>query len=328
MLSTEIVLRALARQDPPRLPVHYSNRDLGDSDTATTEVGLARDVACSEPGMSEWGFVWHSFDQTMGQPREHPLADPDAIRTYRSPDPYAPGRLEHVPAFAANNAEKFLRFDVGISGFTRATFLRGFDDFLMDLYLEPARAEQVLDFVFDFENGIIEQATAYPIDAVCFGDDWGTQRGLMISPARWRAVFKPRYAAQFARIHRAGKRVWFHSCGDVWDIIGDFIDIGVDVLELLQPNVFGVERLGREFGGNVCFCCSIDHQRLAISGTREEIFSYARLLQDSLGADHGGFIAYIEDYASLGMDEAHYQWIREAFQGGALCPASIANVSH
>ena len=135
----------------------------------------------------------------------------------------------------------------------------------------------------------------------------------MIAPLLWRRVFRPRYAAQFDRAHRAGKRVWFHTCGCVDAIIGDLIEIGVDVLELLQPDVFGVERLSREFGGKVCFCCAVDHQRRAIHGSRGEIFGYARRLRDQLGRFHGGFIAYIEDYSSLGMDEQHYQWIREAF---------------
>jgi hypothetical protein len=150
---------------------------------------------------------------------------------------------------------------------------------------------------------------------VSFGDDWGTQRGLMIAPALWRECFRPRYAQQFARVRRAGKKVWFHTCGNVYAILGDLIDIGVDVIELLQPDIFGVERLAREFGGKVCFCCSVDHQRRAVSGTREEIFAYARFLNDNLGAFNGGFIAYIEDYASLGMSEQNYQWIREAFHG-------------
>ncbi len=99
----------------------------------------------------------------------------------------------------------------------------------------------------------------------------------------------------------------------MYDIITDLIDIGLDVIELLQPDLLGVERLAKRFGGKVCFCCSVDHQRRAISGTRDEIFSYARFLDDMLGGPQGGFIAYIEDYASLGMSEQNDQWIREAF---------------
>ena len=91
--------------------------------------------------------------------------------------------------------------------------------------------------------------------------------------------------------------------------------MGVDVLELLQPDIFGVERLASQYGGRVCFCCSVDHQRCAVSGTREEIFAYARRLNERLGCFNGGFIGYIEDYSSLGMSEQNDQWIREAFHG-------------
>jgi hypothetical protein len=149
-----------------------------------------------------------------------------------------------------------------------------------------------------------------------FGDDWGTQKGLFIAPSLWREVFKPRYARQFELAHRLGKKVWFHSCGNILDILDDLIEIGADVLELLQPDIFGVEPLGQRFGGKVCFCCSVDHQRRAISGTQQEIMDYARHLHTHLGCFSGGLIGYVEDYASLGMSEDHYQWIREAF--GAL----------
>ena len=316
MTSKEIVRRAIERTGPPRVPVNYCNRDFECSDVLTTGAAEAPGFVPSEPGTTEWGYVWESLDRTMGQPHTHPLADWAAMERYVPPDPCAPGRLDHLPGWAAEHRDRFLRFSVGISGFNQATFLRGFEAFLMDLCEAPERAERVLDFVFGFENGLIAQVADAPVDCVSFADDWGTQNGLMISLDQWRRVFRPRYADQFARVRRAGKKVWFHTCGNVWAIIGDLVDAGVDVIELLQPDVFGVERLAAEFGGRVTFCCSVDHQRRAVSGTRDEIHAYARLLRDRLGAYNGGFIGYVEDYASLGMDEQHYQWIREAFHAG------------
>ncbi len=315
MTRKEIVYRAIERRDPPRLAIHYCNRDFEDSDTAAVGYGPARDFVSREAGETEWGFIWEALDGTMGQPKTHPLADDSAFAAYRPPDPHAPGRFDLLPEQLGAVSDRFIKFGLGITGFNQATFLRGYEAFMLDLRTDPAQAERVADLVFDFENGIIEQAVQYPIDAVAFGDDWGTQQGLMISLEQWRELFRPRYAAQFERVRRAGKKVWFHSCGNVHAIVGDLIGIGVDVIELLQPDVMGIERLAADFGGKVCFCSSIDHQRRAISGTREEIFDYARRLRDTLGAFNGGFIAYIEDYGCLGMDEEHYQWIREAFHG-------------
>ena len=313
LTSKEIVYRAIERTNPPRVPICYFNRDLEYSDTFAAGYAPAVNFVATEPGMREWGYVWQTLDDTMGQPIDSPLADWENIETFVPPDPDAPGRLDNVYVAVAEHADKFLKFGLGITGFNSAFFLRGFDQFMLDLHLDPERVERLLDLTFAFENGLIERVAPLPVDAVTFGDDWGTQRGLIIAPRLWRQIFRPRYADQFARVHQAGKKVWFHTCGDVYEIIGDLIEIGVDVLELLQPDVFGVERLARDFGGKVCFCCSIDHQRRAISGTREEIFAYARLLRDKLGAFDGGFIAYIEDYSSLGMSECNYQWIREAF---------------
>ena len=315
MDNKEIVRRAIEFDSPPRMPINYCNRDFECSDTISVGFAPASSFTPEEPGATEWGYVWQALDTTMGQPRAHPLADGDRIAAYVPPDPYAPGRFDAIDGQIAPWNDRFIKFGAGISGFNQATFLRGFETFLMDLYVDRPLAERVLDLVMDFENGLIAQAVKHPIDCVAFGDDWGTQRGLMIDLAVWRDMFRPRYARQFEHIHRAGKKVWFHTCGDVYAIIGDLIDIGVDVIELLQPDLLGVERLARNFGGKVCFCCSIDHQRRAISGTRDEIFAYARFLRDTLGAFNGGFIAYVEDYACLGMSEQNYQWIREAFHG-------------
>jgi len=313
MTPKENVLRAIARKGPERLPITYCNRDLERSDVISVGYGAAADFAPARPGMTEWGYSWERLDDTMGQPGERPLADWDRVAGYRAPDPWAAGRLEHVAEALAGKEDRFRRFSLGITGFNQATFLRGYEELLVDLQEAPERVERVLDLVFGFENGMIERVAALPVEAVGFADDWGTQRGLMIRPALWREVFRPRYAEQFARVHAAGKKVWFHTCGDVWEIIPDLVEIGVDVLELLQPEIFGVERLAERWGGKVCFCCAVDHQRVAIGGSREQILAYARRLRDRLGGEGGGFIGYIEDYACLGMDEQHYQWVREAF---------------
>ncbi|HPO07834.1 MAG TPA: uroporphyrinogen decarboxylase family protein [bacterium] len=313
MTKREIVYRAIDRTGPSRIPIHYCNRDFEFSDTVSVTYSSAKDFVPSEPGASEWGFVWEVLDKTMGQPRSNPLRDWDCVATYIPPDPHAAGRLDDLAHLTSGTEDRFIRFSLGITGFNQATFLRGFEDFLADLHDDRRLVERTLDFVFGFENALIEKVLKYPIDAVTFGDDWGTQNDLIIAPSLWREVFRPRYAEQFARIHSHGKRVWFHTCGQVSSIIGDLIEIGADVIELLQPDLLGVDRLAREFGGQVCFCCSVDHQRVAISGTKQEIFDYAKRLCDTLGAFNGGFIAYIEDYSCLGMSERNYQWIREAF---------------
>lgn len=311
--AKETVCRAIEFRNPSRLPVLYFNRDQSLSDVLSTGYGAAPDFAPTQDGMTEWGYAWERLDGTMGQPDRSPLGDAGSMAEYACPDPHAPGRVAHVADWVRQNPDRFLRFALGITGFNQAAFLRGFEMLFSDLLEDRATANRVLDTVFGFENALIEQVAEASLDAVSFADDWGTQHGLMISPAMWRDVFRPRYAEQFELIHRAGMKVWFHTCGDVWEIIGDLIDIGVDVLELLQPDLFGIERLGAEFGGHVCFCCAVDHQRVALTGTQQEIAAYVQRLRNALGCFRGGLIGYIEDYQSLGMREQTYQWLRDAF---------------
>jgi len=311
--SREIVCRAIEFGNPPRVPVLYFNKDIGNSDIISTHYATPHGFAPSRPGATEWGYTWQTLDGTMGQPVGCPLEDISNLADYVPPDPFAPGRLDHVGRFVAENSGKFLVLGLGITGFDQAIFLRGLEGFLMDLHLDRASAERVLDMVFGFENGIITRAGEHPLDCIKFADDWGTQNGTIVSPETWREVFKPRYARQFELVHKTGSKVWFHTCGNVYPIIGDLIDIGVDVLELLQPDLLGIDNLARDFGGKVCFCCSVDHQRVALSGTRDEIFAYAEALVRKLGSFGGGFIAYIEDYSCLGMSEQNYRWICEAF---------------
>lgn len=127
--------RAIKRRNPPRIPLNYCNRDFEDANTLTTGPAATKGFIPSEPGLTERGYVWQTLDKTMGQPHTRPRADDNSIARYRPPDPFAPGRLKHLPQFTSGNNSKFLKFSIGISGFNAATFLRGLETFLTDLYL-------------------------------------------------------------------------------------------------------------------------------------------------------------------------------------------------
>ena len=313
MNSKEIVKKAIEMKNPPRVPLFYFNKYKERSDIASTGYKEAADFKFKGTDKSEWGFEWESLDNTMGQPKHPPITSWDKMDGYKSPDPNAAGRFDHIPDFINSNKDKYLIGSIGISGFNFVTFIRGFESTLEDLYFEKENIGNLIDIVFSFEKEIIKNYGRYGLDAVAFGDDWGTQNSLMISPALWREVFKPRYKEQFDLIHNQGMHVYFHSCGYIYDIIPDLIEIGVDILNLNQPDLFGVEKLGRDFGGKVCFNCPVDHQTVAINGTRDEIFDYARRLKTNLGSFNGGFIGYIEEYSSIGMSDENFQSIIQAF---------------
>lgn len=314
MISKEVVKRAVEMKNPPRIPVLYLNKFIERSDILSCGYGEAADFPYRGTKKSEWGFEWQRLDDTMGQPKLHPLTSWDILDHYHVPDPHALGRFDHLQAFMDQNSDKYLMGSIGISGFNFITFLRGFENIMMDLVLEKEKLDRLMAIVFGFEEEMIRSFGKYQLDAISFGDDWGTQRSLMISPDMWREVFKPRYKQQFDLVHQQGMHVYFHCCGYINDIIPDLIEIGVDILNLNQPDLLGVEDLGERYRGKVCFNCPVDHQTVAIHGNREEIFQYVKKMKDHLSSPEGGFIGYIEEYHSVGMSDENFHSIIDAFE--------------
>lgn len=315
MTSKERILAALEYRSPDKVPIWYLNRDTEKSDVVGSGFTAPADRQPADPAMDEWGCHWDKLDRTMGQPKTHPLLGGwELLDGYRFPEAHIASRFTQLENDLKNNPDRFVSGGLGITGFNTVTFIRGFENTLEDMYEEPEKLFYLTDRVMEFESGLIEEYGRRGAGAAMFGDDWGTQRALMISPDMFRREWLPRYKKQFDLIKKHGMKVFFHTCGYVWDIIGDLIDIGVDMLNLNQPDIFGVENLAREFGGKVTFCCPVDHQTVALKGSREEIFEYAKRLINNLGQYNGGFIANIEDYPSMGMSEQNYQAICEAFE--------------
>lgn len=314
MTSKQIVKQAIKMAGPPRVPLLFFNKDIEKSDVCSVKYREVLQPGLIDNLQSEWGFSWKKLDDTMGQPEHNPIRAWQDMEGYKPPYPDAVGRYDEIPVFISEHSDKYLMGSLGISGFNMVTFIRGFENTLEDLYLERDNIEKLIDIVFGFEKEIIRNYGKYALDAVAFCDDWGTQASLMISPSQWRELFKPRYREQFDLVHSLGMDVYFHSCGYVYDIIPDLIEIGVDVLNLNQPDLLGIDRLGRDFGGKVCFNCPVDHQTVAIRGNRKEIFEYVHRLNNHLGCFNGGFIGYIEEYHSIGMSRENYCNIVDAFE--------------
>lgn len=302
-MNREEVISAIERRGVSGFPLFFINRDFNLSDIKA--IGLDCDSA--------WGVDFQSVDETMGQVVLAPIGSYADFADFKRPNPYDNPGLNLIPEFTNKNKGLFTVAITGIMGFNWCCFLRGMEDFLMDLYIDKDFAINIADLVFNYMYGIIDAISYTDIDIIRIDDDAGTQNALLISPVLWREIFKPRYASLIDLAHSRGKKIWIHSCGYIDDIISDYIEIGLDVIELLQPDILGIENIGRKYGGKITFCCSVDHQRKALQGTREEIFEYVKRLYDNLGVYGGGFIGFIEYYESLGMTEDNYRHIRNAF---------------
>ncbi|MBN1836855.1 MAG: hypothetical protein JW820_13450 [Spirochaetales bacterium] len=308
----EQVRRAIHRRWPDYVPLLFFNQDKDQSDIVVVDV--VRHFLGAAEDRSEWGFSWEKLDRTMGQPREPLLPDWGRLPRLALPDPDDPERFCHVPKLMRKYGERYYLASLVLTGFTVMSFLRGFANLLVDLAEERAEVSLLADRVFGFEEEVIRRLPAQGFHGVAFYDDWGTQENLILSPDLWRRHFRERYRRQFALAHELGLDVYFHSCGYVRELVPELIEIGVDMLNLSQPNLYDIAELGRNFGGRVCFVCPVSYQTTAISGTVAQIYADVRCLVEHLGSHNGGLIGYVEEYSSIGMTDQNYRACIRAFR--------------
>jgi uroporphyrinogen-III decarboxylase len=296
----QIVLQALNYSSPPR-PVLFFRTDPERSDIVQVNYHAPTNFVDEEKSRDEWGCRWgNAIGTGTGYIIQHPLAEWKDIETYAFPNPRDTRRFIAIEEVVRRYPQKLIVVSLGLTGFGILAALRGFENALADLYLNTDLLAHLADSVFHFETEAIEEIGQRGADGVWFFDDWGMEKTLFIRPDLWRSFFKPRYAAQFQTIHKLGMRVFFHSCGYIWDIIPDLIEIGVDVLNLEQMGLFadethtGYERIAQEFGGQVCFTVNVDSQRTLTSGTAIQIEQEVRHIFKTFGSLGGGFIIFAD----------------------------------
>ena len=131
------------------------------------------------------------------------------------------------------------------------------------------------------------------VDGVEFMDDWGSQTSLLIAPELWREVFRPLYREYCQILHAKDKWVFFHSDGNISDIFGDLVEIGVDAVNS-QLFCMDMDRLAQQFRGQVTFWGEIDRQRLLPFGTSREVRAAVDRVRTALDFGRGGLIAQCE----------------------------------
>ncbi len=245
--------------------------------------------------VDEWGIGWkHAADGVGANPHIHPLKDwaqLDEFLDRQIPDPHVAGRLDAaLPTLAKLGARKYCAGIVNLTLFERLFSLRAMDQLLEDFYTHEEEVRRLCEALTRYAIGLIQEWGKTRVSAIFLTDDWGTQNALMISPAMWRKHFKGLYRRIFAEVHRWGKDVVFHSCGNVASIIPDLIEVGVDVMDPLQPGPLNLAEVARLHGGKVAFSGGIDDQRLE-DYTPEEVKDMVRRTIDTLGRPYGN--AYI-----------------------------------
>ena len=309
--SKDVVSRAIHFQNPPRLPLTMSisgathavhGRKLADllaryPDDFAWAGWRISDDGPDEPGThtDEWGCVWQKLQAGIGgQCVEHPLENWDDFSSYDAPSPLTSDRWERVgeEVSGARAADKYLLGGGGYL-FERILALRGFENTLMDLASDRMEMNQLIEVVGAYVDETIRKAREYHVDGMIFGDNWGHQGGLFVSPETWWRRFLPVYRRWFKAAHACGVNVHFHSDGNVTDLLPDFVEMGADELNL-QVGVLDVDRTAALCRDRVCIRGEPDRQQVLPHTRPEEVRAYVKDLVQAFHTPRGGFIMSVK----------------------------------
>lgn len=252
-------------------------------DMLLTSVGWANSYYSEQTDTysDEWGVVWKnteyqtpfgrgSYTEMVG----HPLAEEERIVSYVPPDPKRDELYLEAERLISEHKSEYWIVGVTVTTiFETAWALRGYEQTLMDLVLNPDLVEALFDIPYRYHSVVAERLTRMGVDMIWLGDDVGAQKQMLISPDSWRRFLKPLMAGLIASLKQLNPRlkIAYHSDGEISPIIPDLIEIGVDVLNPIQPASMSPSELKRKYGDRLCFWGTIDEQSTLPFGTPEDV---------------------------------------------------------
>lgn len=218
------------------------------------------------------------------------------IENYAMPDPYAPGRFEKAKRDIERFKEShYIIGDCELSIFELAWHLTGMEKYMMAFAMEEEWIERLNDKVEAWTLGLAKQLAELGVDAIWFGEDLGTQNSMLISPDMWRERLKPRYIRMIGELKKLNPNldIIMHSDGAVAPLIDDFIAMGINIYNPVQPNVPGSDpqELVDKYGGRINFFGGIDQQELLPKGDTEAIKAEIERRARILGKNGGYLMA-------------------------------------
>ncbi|MCA9917752.1 MAG: hypothetical protein KC445_07365 [Anaerolineales bacterium] len=227
---------------------------------------------------------------------KRPLANLDDWSSFEFPDPDQQPTIQQQFAEYEASIAKYGKTHAIVGGVTTTVFegaqmLRGISDLMMDLYLNEDFVNELMDKLVDYHFKVGKKLIELGVDILYIGDDVGGQRNMLISPELFRKYLKPRYDYLFREWRRVRKDIIFafHTDGHVEPIVPDLIDVGLDILNPIQPTTMDDRRLKREFGDKLSFWGGINVQSTIPFGSAADVVAEVRDKLDVYG-ENGGFI--------------------------------------
>jgi uroporphyrinogen-III decarboxylase len=252
-----------------------------------------------------WGCKWAmAGNGIVGTVIEHPLEDWSALEDFEPP-PVLPQRAQKFTRTWESVAEgvrrRRERGELAVGGlyhgffFMRLTYLRGFENLLVDFIEKPPELYRLIDIVKGHCAAMVRHYLDFGIDVLNNGEDLGTQSASILSPSMFREFVTPVYKELFAPAREAGAAVYLHSDGHVLELMDEFAEAGIDVINP-QDLVNGVDELAAAAKGRFCIDLDIDRQRIVPFGTPAEIREHVEHCIRTLGSEEGGLMLRVGIY--------------------------------
>jgi len=300
----ELGTAAIDEQTMERL--HSDVRGVLDLEPATV-LERNRTRGAHDDYIDSWGSGAKEVKPGAWFPMVHPLASAtsvDELDSYTWPDMDDPSRVAHVAEqaqeLAADGRYAIVATPWLLFPLERAFAMQGMDTFLMNMALYPEFAEALLwklQAVCKELMANFLEALGPNVDIIKIGDDLGTQQSLLMSPDMYRRVLKPIHADWIEFIKaRTDAKVLFHTDGDVFPLVDDFVDMGIDILNPIQTSagkMSDLEALRDRYGTKITFCGAIDTQKILPHGKPDEIRAEVRRVIDILGPGGGYMVSSV-----------------------------------
>jgi uroporphyrinogen decarboxylase len=247
-----------------------------------------------ESHIDDWGVTWVR-EGGFNQATKFPLANAsrDDVLAYKFPWGRVDDLVGLMEPVVAERKDFYIGVDVSPCAFEMYNRLRGMEPALLDLAADPDLARTMHERCADFIVALSEKSCdRYDLDWLWTGDDVAGQHGMMMSPELWRDLIRP----SMQRIIDVGRdrdlTIAYHSCGAIRPIIGDLIEMGVNVLNPIQAGCPGMDAksLKEEFGADLTFMGGVDTQGILPNGTEDEVRRATTDLLEIMTSDGGGFI--------------------------------------
>ena len=244
-----------------------------------------------------FGVKWDKSGEDggdIGVPIEPPIVNtnikPDgSYENYTMPKPNLEFARSQAKKLESDTGNRFRMFGVTVTLYERAWTLRGMENTLIDFLSEPDFIHHLMGRITDHHLELLDAVLDHDFEAVYLGDDWGSQKGLIMGPGIWREFIGPYLEKIVTKVKSKGKYVVLHSCGNNWDIIKDWINMGIDCYNTVQPEVYDLKRLKQEYGRDITFYGGISNQQFLPYASVSEVKEHCMRVLEIMAKD-GGYI--------------------------------------